>query len=90
MTASIGNALFGKISMENFNRLSGEVADLQAQISSGKNDPRPSADPMRAAKLSAVTEQRGAIDRFADNTQLATDRLDQADLQMAELGPVDV
>lgn len=88
MTASIGNALFGKISMENFNRLSGEVADLQAQISSGKNDPRPSADPMRAAKLSAVTEQRGAIDRFADNTQLATDRLDQADLQMAELGNI--
>lgn len=88
MTASIGNALFGKISMENFNRLSGEVADLQAQISSGKNDPRPSADPMRAAKLSAVTEQRGAIDRFTENAQLATDRLDQADLQMAELGNI--
>ena len=88
MTASIGNALFGKITMENFNRLSGEISDLQAQISSGKNDPRPSADPMRAAKLSAVTEQRGAIDRFAENAQLATDRLDQADLQMAELGNI--
>lgn len=88
MTASIGNALFGKITMENFNRLSGEISDLQAQISSGKNDPRPSADPMRAAKLSAVTEQRGAIDRFTENAQLATDRLDQADLQMAELGNI--
>ena len=45
MAGSIGNALFGKITMENFNRLSGEISDLQAQISSGKNDPRPSADP---------------------------------------------
>lgn len=88
MTASIGNALFGKITMENFNRLSGEISDLQAQISSGKNDPRPSADPMRAAKLSAVTEQRGAIARFTENAQLAGDRLDQADLQMAELGNI--
>jgi flagellar hook-associated protein 3 FlgL len=88
MTASIGNALFGKIAMENFNRLAGEVSDLQAQISSGKNDPRPSADPMRAAKLSIVTEQRAAIDRFSDNTALATDRLDQADLAIGEMGDI--
>ncbi|MBA4351490.1 MAG: flagellar hook-associated protein 3 [Rhodobacter sp.] len=88
MTASIGNALFGKIAMENFNRLSAEVSDLQAQISSGKNDPRPSADPMRAAKLSIVTEQRAAIDRFTDNTALATDRLDQADLALGEMGDI--
>ncbi len=88
MTASIGNALFGKIAMENFTRLAGEVSDLQAQISSGKNDPRPSADPMRAAKLSIVTEQRAAIDRFTDNTALATDRLDQADLAIGEMGDI--
>ena len=57
--------------MENFNRLGAEIADLQSRISSGKNDPRPSADPMRAAKLSAVTEQRGAIARFTvDGTDL--------------------
>jgi flagellar hook-associated protein 3 FlgL len=88
MTASIGNNLFGKIAMENFNRLAGEVSDLQAQISSGKNDPRPSSDPMRAAKLSIVTEQRAAIDRFSDNTALATDRLDQADLAIGEMGDI--
>jgi flagellar hook-associated protein 3 FlgL len=88
MTGRIGHALFGKIAMENFNRLSAEVSDLQAQISSGKNDPRPSADPMRAAKLSIVTEQRAAIDRFTDNTALATDRLDQADLAIGEMGDI--
>ncbi len=88
MTASIGNALFGKIAMESFNRLSAEMSDLQAQISSGKNDPRPSADPMRAAKLSVVTEQRAAIARFTDNTALATDRLDQADLAIGEMGNI--
>jgi flagellar hook-associated protein 3 FlgL len=88
MTASIGNALFGKIAMENFSRLAGDISDLQAQISSGKNDPRPSADPMRAAKLSIVTEQRAAIDRFTENTALATDRLDQADLAIGEMGDI--
>ncbi len=82
---SIGNALFGRIAMENFNRLSGDISDLQARISSGKNDPRPSVDPMRAAKLSAVTEQRGAIDRFTDNAKLAADRLSHADLAMTEV-----
>ncbi len=85
MTASIGNALFGRIALENFNRLSGDISDLQARISSGKNDPRPSVDPMRAAKLSAVTEQRGAIDRFKHNAELAADRLSHADLAMTEV-----
>lgn len=85
MTASIGNALFGRIALESFNRLSGDISDLQARISSGKNDPRPSVDPMRAAKLSAVTEQRGSIDRFRDNAQLAADRLTHADLAMTEV-----
>jgi flagellar hook-associated protein 3 FlgL len=88
MTASIGNALSGKIAMEAFNRISGEISGLQAEISSGKNDPRPSADPMRAAQLSVVTEQRAAVARFTENAQLATDRLDQADVQMAELGNI--
>lgn len=83
--ASIGNALFGRISLEAFNRLGGEISELQARISSGKNDPRPSADPMRAAKLSVVTEQRGAIARFTDNVALASDRLAQADLAMGSV-----
>ncbi len=85
MTASIGTALSGRIAMESFNRLSGEISDLQGRISSGKNDPRPSVDPMRSAKLSAVTEQRGAIDRFKENANLAADRLSHADLAMTEV-----
>jgi flagellar hook-associated protein 3 FlgL len=85
---SIGNALFGKISIENFNRLGAEISDLQSRISSGKNDPRPSADPMRAAKLSAVTEQRGAIARFTENVTLASDRLAQADVAMGGVADI--
>lgn len=85
---SIGNALFGKISLENFNRLGGEISDLQSRISSGKNDPRPSADPMRAAKLSAVTEQRGAVARFTENVTLASDRLAQADIAVGGVADI--
>lgn len=86
--SSIGNVLFGKIAIEGFNRLSGRQNELQGLISSGKNDPRPSVDPMRAAKLSAMTEQRAAVDRFAANAGLAEDRLSQTDLALGEVSNI--
>lgn len=82
---TIGNALFGRIAVDNFSRIQGEISDLQSRISSEKNDPRPSTDPMRAAQLSAMREQMGAVDRFTDNAKLASDRLTHADLALDEV-----
>lgn len=82
---TIGNALFGRIAIRDFGRLQGEIADLQARVSSGKNDPRPSTDLMRAAQLSAMREQTGAVERFTDNAHLAADRLAHADLALGEI-----
>lgn len=82
---SIGTVLFGRIATEGFGKLSSEISSLQGRVASGKNDPRPSADPMRAAQLMAMREQRGALDRFTDNAKLAADRLAHADLALGEV-----
>lgn len=85
---TIGNALFGRIAIDNFGKIQSEISDLQGRISSGKNDPRPSADPMRAAQLSAMREQTGTVDRFTDNARLAADRLGHADLALDEVSSI--
>ena len=85
---TIGNALFGRIAIDSFSKIQGEISDLQGRISSGKNDPRPSADPMRAAQLSAMREQTGTVDRFTDNAKLAADRLGHSDLALEEVSSI--
>jgi flagellar hook-associated protein 3 FlgL len=85
---TIGNALFGRIAIDNFGKLQSEISDLHSRISSGKNDPRPSTEPMRAAQLSAMREQSGAVDRFTDNAKLAADRLGHSDLALEEVSSI--
>lgn len=79
---TIGTSYFGDLAIRSFSRLQGDVADLQGQISSGKNDPRPSADPLRAAQLSALGEQRAAMDMFQANAEEAANRLALTDQAM--------
>lgn len=76
---TIGTANFHARTLEGFQRLNTEIAGLQTQISEGRNDPRPSADPVRAQRLSAATEQRERLDRFSANIDTASGRLDLAD-----------
>ncbi|WP_368345721.1 flagellar hook-associated protein FlgL [Pelagovum sp. HNIBRBA483] len=72
---TIGTSYFGDLAIRSFSRLQGDVADIQGQISSGKNDPRPSADPLRAAQLSALAEQRGSLKMFQANAEEAANKL---------------
>lgn len=81
---SIGTSLFHAINTRTLSRAGAEISELQDQISSGKNDPRPSADPVRALRLSAAFEQQQALDRFSTNIDRAQTRLDQSDGVLAE------
>ena len=83
---SIGTSLFHSLSMQNMTRVSDRIADLQGQVSSGKTDPRPSADPVRALRLSAAREQQQSLERFGSNLDHAQSRLDQADIVLGEAG----
>jgi flagellar hook-associated protein 3 FlgL len=82
---TIGNALFGKLAIEGFGKLSSQISGLQARIASGTNDPRPSADPMRAVQLSAATETKASIAQFSANATRAADRLALSDLALGDL-----
>lgn len=68
-----------------FSRQTKDIADLQEQISSGKNDPRVSADPVRASRLSVAEEQQARMERYADNLSQVQDRLTQTDSTLSEV-----
>ena len=81
---TIGTSLFADLSSRSFNRLDGRIADLQGLVASGKNDPKLSADPVRAIRLSAATEQQELLSRFSENVDYVSSRLGQADATMEE------
>lgn len=81
---SISTPLFHTLNTRSLSTISDRIASLQSEISSGKNDPRASADPVRALRLSAVNEQTEALDRFSSNVDRVQSRLDQADIVLKE------
>ena len=81
---NIGTSLFHSLSAQNLSEVGDRIGRLQEQVSSGKNDPRPSADPVRALRLSAAREQSEALDRFGANLTRAQSRLDQSDIVLGE------
>jgi len=76
---TIGTALFHVQAGARFSAIGAEIAGLQQQVSSGKADPRPSVDPVRALNLSAAQEQGARLDRYAGNLDRAAGRLALAD-----------
>lgn len=80
----ISTSLFHTLNTRSLSDVTERIAGLQGEISSGKNDPRASADPVRALRLSAVNEQTDALDRFSTNIERVQSRLDQADIVLKE------
>jgi flagellar hook-associated protein 3 FlgL len=80
----ITNALFHYSTRRDLSVLNDKISELQGQISSGKTDPRPSTDLVRALRLNAAQEQTRLLDRFASNLGHAGDRLEQGDIILQE------
>mgnify|MGYP001293436816 CR=1 FL=1 len=76
---TIGNSLATELANRAFSRTADKISDLQGLIASGKNDPRASADQMRAAQLSALREQRAAMDHFTNAAEQAASRVALSD-----------
>ena len=83
---TIGTTMFTTLSIQGFSRLDAEIDALQKQISSSKNDPRPSTDLGRAVQLSALTDQRSSLDRFDSNLGNVLNRLANTDSVLEEMG----
>ena len=81
---TITTSLFSDLSARYFNRLDGRISELQGLVASGKNDPKMSADPVRAIRLSAAQEQQELLERFSGNVEFVSSRLGQADASMDE------
>lgn len=82
---TIGDALFARLALRGFSKITAETTALQARISSGVNDPRPSADPARAVELSALREVRARLETRADLARDAGDRLALTDQTLSVL-----
>lgn len=85
---TIGDAFFSRLSVRGFDRLAGEIAAIQSRIASGVNDPRPSADPVRADGLSALRDQLARLDGREAAVNRAADRLALTDAAMADMAGV--
>jgi flagellar hook-associated protein 3 FlgL len=75
----VSDALFSRQSMQGLGKLGAEIAGLQERVSSGVNDPRPSADPRRASELSALRDLRAQLDQRDNTGRNAADRLSMTD-----------
>lgn len=85
---TIGTTLFHQNNAQIFAKLDTRISGLQSQISSGQNDPRPSADLVRATRLSAAQDQFNLLDRYNANLTRAQARLDLADSALGSVGDV--
>lgn len=85
---SIGNTLFTKLATQSFSRVQTDISKLQELISTGKNDPRASVDQMRAAQLSALSEQRTAVERFSNSADQAVSRIGLSDQAIGDAGAI--
>lgn len=72
---TIGDALFARLAIRGFSNLGAQVGATQARIASGVNDPRASADPVRATDLSALRDVRAHLDTRDALAKNAADRL---------------
>ena len=82
---AIGTQFFHSVNVRAFSRLDGEIASLQSQVSDGKNDPRASADPVRAARLSAASDQKALLNRYDNNLDRASSRLSLTDSTLGDV-----
>ncbi len=76
---TLGTSLFQVLNARAFNRLDTKIAGLQEDISRGTEDPRSSADAVRAQRLSVAKEQKDMLDRFEGNLIIAEKRLSLTD-----------
>ena len=80
----VSTKLFNQQAVNQFGKLTEQIQDLQAKVSTGKNILRSSDDPVAAVELSAAKEQKNILDRFKRNVDSAQRRLDLADASIQQ------
>ena len=60
----VSTKLFNKQAVNQFSKMTGQIQELQAKISTGKNILKSSDDPVAAVELSAAKEQKNILERL--------------------------
>ena len=81
---TISTRLFNEQAITNFNRITSDIQQTQDKIAAGKKVLKASDDPVAAAKISFVRDQKAMLDRFATNIDRAQTRLALTENVVAE------
>ena len=67
----VSTKIFNKQSVETFSELTAQIQKKQEQVASGKELTKPSDDPVKAARVMVVKEQRAQNDQFLRNIDIS-------------------
>ena len=81
---TISTRLFNEQAVTNFKRITSDIQQTQDKIAAGKKVLKASDDPVAAAKISFVRDQKAMLDRFATNIDRAQTRLALTENVVAE------
>ena len=81
---TISTRLFNEQAVTRFNRITSDIQQTQDKIAASKKVLKASDDPVAAAKISFVRDQKVMLDRFATNIDRAQTRLGLTENVMAE------
>ena len=81
---TISTRLFNEQAVTSFNRITSDIQQTQDKIAAGKKVLKASDDPVAAAKISFVRDQKAMLDRFATNIDRAQTRLGLTENVVAE------
>ena len=81
---TISTRLFNEQAVANFKRITSDIQQTQDKIAAGKKVLKASDDPVAAAKISFVRDQKAMLDRFSTNIDRAQTRLALTENVVAE------
>ena len=82
----VSTKIFNKQSVETFSDLTGQIQKKQEQVASGKELTQPSDDPVRAARVMIVKEQRAQNDQYLRNIDISYVKLSLTESALEQAG----
>ena len=80
----VSTKIFNKQSVDTFSDLAAQIQKKQEQVASGKHLTKPSDDPVKAARVNTVKEQKAQAEQFIRNIDISSVKLSLSDSALEE------
>ena len=80
----VSTKIFNKQSVDTFSDLTAQIQKKQEQVASGKHLTKPSDDPVKAARVNTVKEQKAQAEQFIRNIDISSVKLSLSDSALDE------